>query len=818
MDKLYALLVGIDAYQPPLRALTGCLNDVAAMEEFLTKRLKPNQLALKILRDKEATRQGIIDTFRSHLGQARPGDTALFYYAGHGSRELTPDLYRHLEPDGRDETLVAYDSRLPGGWDLADKEMSVLVAEVAKSGPQSGPQNGPHVVVILDSCHSGGATRLAEDLPVRRAQETAPVPRPAETFWFFSEDRKPPKELDSAGGWKILPRGKHVLLSACHDFQTAREYDDPKRGRRGAFSYFLVQALEQLGGDVRYLDLHKRVQALVAHSVNDQVPQAEGDLEGSLFGGALPARPQVFHVQNWGDRGWRLDAGQVHAIQPGTELVVLREGAAGESGARSRLPTVVVSQVEAAESAIEVKKGKLPDRAGALPAIVSRLPFPLLTVTLKGESLPEELRRWIAGSAYLEVRDDAESGVVVEAVPEGIRLTRQGSPRDLAHIYPAESWAAGKVRVALEKIARWEAISKLANPSDPFAGALRMTVFEWKGAPPKPGADPVTAPLPEKGEIRLRYKGKKEGRFTVRIENRGSRDLYFALLGLDEAFGIKRIEDAWGRLLAGNTIWVREVDGIPAAVPDRYYNKGVTQRRDVLLLLVSEQEADFGLLEQTSLSAEDVAWRSGEFDVMDLLVWQPGYREVDEGPRGAASRWSAQAQVIVAQRSTAEVEVEDGRGDAELAPGVRLVTPDGFRGTARLLNTAEAAERLGELLDPPPVAGVDTYPLALAGGWGSDGGLSVLELTGGDVSTVTAKDPLKVFADPHLPDGEVPVVLAFDGRRHWRVGAPGAAGFPLEIPQLPQPVDGSVWLLFRSARRESLEFPDKQETLHLLVA
>ncbi|HYX22711.1 MAG TPA: hypothetical protein VFC23_01055, partial [Thermoanaerobaculia bacterium] len=135
--------------------------------------------------------------------------------------------------------------------------------------------------------------------------------------------------------------------------------------------------------------------------------------------------------------------------------------------------------------------------------------------------------------------------------------------------------------------------------------------------------------------------------------------------------------------------------------------------------------------------------------------------------------------------------------------------PDGLHGTACLLNTAEAAERLGAFLDPPPVAGVDTYPLALAGGWGSDAGLSVLELTGGDVSTVTAKAPLKVFASPQLPDGEVPVVLAFDGRRHWRVGAAGAAGFPLVIPQLPQPVNGSVWLLFRSAKREALASEDE---------
>ncbi len=75
----------------------------------------------------------------------------LFYYSGHGSQERTPPEFWHLEPDRLDETLVCYDSRLPGNYDLADKELAKLIAHVAR--------NNPHVVVILDSCHSGSGTR-----------------------------------------------------------------------------------------------------------------------------------------------------------------------------------------------------------------------------------------------------------------------------------------------------------------------------------------------------------------------------------------------------------------------------------------------------------------------------------------------------------------------------------------------------------------------------------------------------------------------------------------------------------------------------------
>ncbi len=144
-QKLYALLVGIDAYPSPSQPLRGCVNDVRAMEAFLRGRIEQQQLALRSLCDQQATRDAIITAFRHHLGEAGSGDTALFFFGGHGSQEHLPPLYTSSEPDQLSETLVAYDSRQEGGWDLADKELAVLVAEVAA--------RGPHVVIVLDSCH-----------------------------------------------------------------------------------------------------------------------------------------------------------------------------------------------------------------------------------------------------------------------------------------------------------------------------------------------------------------------------------------------------------------------------------------------------------------------------------------------------------------------------------------------------------------------------------------------------------------------------------------------------------------------------------------
>ena len=155
---LRALLVGIDGYTSPVPALHGCVNDVDAVARLLTRRAADagDRLELVVLRDQEATRQAVIDAFRSHLGAAGAADTALFYYSGHGSQERTTvPAHLAVEPDGLNETLVLADSRHGAVRDLADKELAQLVAEVSGAAG--------HVVLCLDCCHSGSGVRAADE-------------------------------------------------------------------------------------------------------------------------------------------------------------------------------------------------------------------------------------------------------------------------------------------------------------------------------------------------------------------------------------------------------------------------------------------------------------------------------------------------------------------------------------------------------------------------------------------------------------------------------------------------------------------------------
>ena len=106
---LYALLVGINEYRPPVPPLRGCVADVEAFATLLRAR-RAGDLEVRSLLDADATRAGFVDAVRTHLGRAGEHDVALLYFAGHGSEEPVPAELSHLESGDRLQTLVLVDT------------------------------------------------------------------------------------------------------------------------------------------------------------------------------------------------------------------------------------------------------------------------------------------------------------------------------------------------------------------------------------------------------------------------------------------------------------------------------------------------------------------------------------------------------------------------------------------------------------------------------------------------------------------------------------------------------------------------------------
>jgi Caspase domain len=313
--QLFALLVGIDSYPQPVSSLTGAVNDVRAFESYLNARISPDfKIDQRVLLNEHATRAALIEAFEHHLSRAGPGDVALFVFSGHGSQQLSPEEFWDIEPDHRNETLVCWDSRLEGSWDLADKEIAGLITRVSRSGA--------HTVVILDCCHSGSGTRASGTRQIRMDQRE----RSLATFWGGPElamnlARDLPRsgrEIPRASGWRF-PKGEHILLAACASNEVAREI--PFDGiQRGVFSYYLLELLANTNAPLTYRTLFRAAAARVLVQAGSQTPQIEPTnpalLDLEFLTGAATGGSRWFLVHYDPKRGWLVDAGAIHGIRP----------------------------------------------------------------------------------------------------------------------------------------------------------------------------------------------------------------------------------------------------------------------------------------------------------------------------------------------------------------------------------------------------------------------------------------------------------------------------------------------------------------------
>ncbi len=310
MKNLFVLLVGINDYAAPLPRLNGCIKDINQIEGYLNEFCaKEYNLQIRRLENATATYANIIKGFREHLGAASHEDIAWFHFSGHGSEEKTAPEFLVLEPNGKDQTLICADSRAGGSHHLADKELAVLLNELATKNPD-GP---PHIVVSLDCCHSGSGTRDAgENIEwTTRAAPSSGASRSLDSYIDGYYSRQARLEVPSA---------KHVLLSACKSVQTA---GDMPQG--GAFTTGFVKALYASQGNLSYADLFIRARASVQQTRENQTPQFETIqnfdpyvrfLEGS------PAGERDLYEVIVKDGDWYVKCGAIHGLptQPSTPI------------------------------------------------------------------------------------------------------------------------------------------------------------------------------------------------------------------------------------------------------------------------------------------------------------------------------------------------------------------------------------------------------------------------------------------------------------------------------------------------------------------
>lgn len=147
-----AVLVGIN-YFGTKNELSGCINDVKNMSQFLVSRWGYKWDDMVILTDDQRenaripTRNNIIRAMQWLVKDARPNDSLVFHYSGHGG--VTKDLDGD-EESGFDDVIYPLDFEQFGH--IVDDDMHEIMVRPLPPGCK--------LTALYDSCHSGTALDL----------------------------------------------------------------------------------------------------------------------------------------------------------------------------------------------------------------------------------------------------------------------------------------------------------------------------------------------------------------------------------------------------------------------------------------------------------------------------------------------------------------------------------------------------------------------------------------------------------------------------------------------------------------------------------
>jgi len=268
-DK-YAVFVGINDYMEyedePGRDLQGAESDALLMREVLIERWGLAEANTLTLLSREATKAAIHLAITEWLAsRAGPDDLAIFYFAGHGAQAFDLD---GDEPDGLDETLAPTDILANSSAnDIRDDDFRMWLSTVPASA-----------VVILDSCHSGTATRGSE---MRTRSLERPLP-PEDGNEPEAVRQRFDRETMADGGASI------VELAGAAPNQSALEGSFPTGdggipAQHGAFTTYLVQKLRAATESTTYEEVMAAVAARLLRDDLVQVPQLTGAGAKALF-------------------------------------------------------------------------------------------------------------------------------------------------------------------------------------------------------------------------------------------------------------------------------------------------------------------------------------------------------------------------------------------------------------------------------------------------------------------------------------------------------------------------------------------------------
>ena len=766
MGKVYALLIGIDSYPEGTRSLEGCVNDIHDVADYLTQHF--SDPAVLKLTDADATYANVIAQIRAHLGQAGKDDVAYLHYSGHGARSRAAPEFARFDQDGRDEGLVCYDSRVGNNYDLADKELAVLIAELAK--------HEPHIVWVLDCCHSGTGTRGldgARQAGVRGVGE-GNFPRHIETYL----EGQYAQAQRGADGMPIIPHSRHMLMAACDKDETAKE---DLVHMRGIFTRSLYDVLRETSGDLSYAELYGRARVRVAEYVRTvdsgtQRPQFEAvagfDGWQGFLGRARQIGRKTYVVGKVGEV-WSADCGALAGLPLSPASPVMLSLAA-ENQPDITLGNAAVTRVGATRSDV------LPDFA-ADPAVrylatVTSLPDPPLRVRFAGEAaLRETIAKVLQADPMLtaELADEGspDDGFLLDVADERLVLSRDDDEATVASFALSDPAYWNKALLAaLTHVAQWRRLLALSNSApqvDPGKVTLSYAQKLADGSQRQLQAPAITIPIERNPDGTW---GHVTGELHLR--NRTNRPLNYALLHFGEDYSVTVLaHDQAAPSDQPTVISMTKRDGTATPRTDFWLDDGKETVEQLKLVLATEPIDSF------RLAMEPLSRDRGMGGEEEMLA---ATKAIDDD-------WFTIALTVRLTPQLAQV----GAAPVSLAEGqISVAAHDGVTANLAVVTTlGEARGVAAEDGFARALAAAGIYPAPLAGGRGS--AAAALDITDISDPDKLADAPLRVTLDLKPAAGEVIIPLVRDGAYLLPAGdfwTDETGATQVELRQVPAPL------------------------------
>ncbi len=765
MKRLYAFLVGINTYPAPVSTLNGCIFDIDKVEKFLRGQFGEGELFIHRLENENATYANLVKGFREHLCRAGADDVAFFHFSGHGSEEPTAEEFLKLEPNGKDQTLVCFDSR-PDGLHLADKELAALLHEVETQFPDGSEKaSGPHLVVSLDCCHSGSGTRDLGDDPLFRTRN---VParggdaRPLASYLDGYYARQ--------GEALHVPLSKHVLFSACESVQKA---GDKPFG--GIFTSSLMRALGSANGAINYADLFVRTRASAKRIGKNQTPQFETIGSFNPYTRFLSGEPlgdpdtyEVYH--DAGSDAWYVKCGAIHGLPTQAEKPLEVE-VRGPAPDKQVVAQATITRVGAQRSPLALPADAALEPKKTYQGVLHHLPAPPKYVWIHGDVAGVDLLKehWDRSKnvLYVETRDGDEQPEVEVEAQDGAFIIRDVESRRKIHQEHLEegpdqgAYTAKLAQLILQslgRIARWERTVALENPDSRIENMFDFDVEVFEAG----DRGPVSQGTFTGPEIKL-YASKENTfwnadakadlmGFKPVVKTSATQELYFYLLLLNNDYSIQCDE---GEIVfrpgehEGQAIFPL-MKGMPDGIMGWGLNEDEQEATVYFKLFVTTEELDYIQLLQDGLGGSRATF--GAF-----------------APQKVFDAWASRTIRVTMVRQVDEVQAAN---EVSLAGGALRIRPHaGVRAKVNLgaaqtgTRSTDPANRFALFDDP-------AFQMMNFSSHRDLGAQNVVELSNLEIDDPAAlfDDPLEIVL-PGADDNDAMLLpIAFDGQNFVVIG------------------------------------------------